>query len=127
MSEKKCKDLVRQEFEKREEDLKIFSDLIRKGAEPETETLGHLHEYGLCIDYVEPGTFTDQKRGFVRYQLSTGGPGDEFRFFSDGTIEYWYLDWFDGASIDVTDNPIVSDIEEYFGIFERLRQYEEVR
>jgi len=60
-------------------------------------------EYGLCFDYVAPDTFGDQEEGFFCYQLSTGGPGDEFRFFvnpdlSCHRIEYWFLDWSDGAS-----------------------------
>ena len=64
--------------------------------------LGTLCEYGLCFDYVAPGTFDDQKEAYFRYQLSWGGPSDEFRFFvnpdlSCHRIEYWFLDWFDGA------------------------------
>lgn len=60
-------------------------------------------EYGLCFDYVAPKTFNDQEEGFFQYSLSTGGPGDEFRFFvnpdmSCHRIEYWFLDWHDGAS-----------------------------
>jgi hypothetical protein len=69
--------------------------------------LGNLYEYGLSFDYVAPQTFTDQEEGFFRYQLSTGGPGDEFRIYADKVrdyqwsvyrIEYVFLDWFDGAS-----------------------------
>ena len=30
-------------------------------------------------------------------ELSCGGPQDYFLFFEDGTIEYHFLDWFDGA------------------------------
>lgn len=59
-------------------------------------------EYGLSFDYVPAGTFNDQRQGYFRYQLSWGGPSDEFRFFTDAElccyrIEYWFLDWFDGA------------------------------
>jgi hypothetical protein len=64
--------------------------------------LGNLFEYGLCFDYVAPRTFNDQSEGYFRYQLSWGGPSDEFRIFADRQeyvyrIEYWFLDWFDGA------------------------------
>jgi hypothetical protein len=57
---------------------------------------------GDCFDYVSPGTFNDQREGYFRYQLSWGGPSDEFRFFvnpdlSCHRIEYCFLDWFDGA------------------------------
>ena len=59
---------------------------------------------GLCFDYVDPNTFNDQKEGYWRWQLSWGGPGDEFRIYvnpnkSVHRIEYWYLDWFDGAKV----------------------------
>jgi hypothetical protein len=68
----------------------------------EAGDLGTLCEYGLSFDYVAPGTFGDQKEGYFRYQLSWGGPSDEFRFFvnpdlSCHRVEYWFLDWFDGA------------------------------
>lgn len=61
-----------------------------------------LADYGLCFDFVAPDTFTDQKEAYFRYQLSWGGPSDEFRFFinpdlSCHRIEFWFLDWFDGA------------------------------
>jgi hypothetical protein len=63
-----------------------------------------LFDLGLGFDYVAPGTFNDQTEGYWRYQLSWGGPSDEFRFFAfdledrSPTVEYWFLDWFDGAS-----------------------------
>lgn len=64
-------------------------------------TLGN---YGLSFDYVAPGTFDDQREGYFRYQISRGGPSDEFRFFvnldhSCHRVEYWYLDWLDGALV----------------------------
>lgn len=71
------------------------------------DDLGNMYEYGLAFDYVAPETFNDQPEGWFRYQLSTGGPGDEFRIFAQKVddyrfsvyrIEYWFLDWFDGAS-----------------------------
>ena len=69
-------------------------------------------EYGLCFDYVAPGTFTDDQKtpcfdigadaGYWRYQISWGGPSEEIRFFASGgtfgRAEFWLLDWFDGAS-----------------------------
>ena len=62
-----------------------------------------IYEYGLAFDYVAPETFTDQLEPYWRYQLSWGGPSDEFRFYSGGPqvqpyrITYWFLDWYDGA------------------------------
>jgi hypothetical protein len=71
------------------------------------DRLKELHTVeGLCFDYVDPNTFTDQKEGYWRWQLSWGGPGDEFRIYvnpdkSVHRIEYWYLDWFDGAKVEL--------------------------
>ena len=79
------------------------------------EDIGTFNEYGLCFDYVAAGTFDDQDQGYFRYQLSCGGPSDEFRFYTDGgshcyKIEYVFMDWFDGTS-----RPIVSDELELLG------------
>ena len=69
------------------------------------DRLKELHTLeGLCFDYVDPNTFTDQKEGYWRWQLSWGGPGDEFRIYvnpdkSVHRIEYWYMDWYDGAKV----------------------------
>lgn len=70
---------------------------------PEHET--NLYEYGLEFSWVAPGTFTDQEHGYWRYLISYGGPSDEFRIYAPNKqelpwkIEYWFLDWFDGAHI----------------------------
>ena len=50
----------------------------------------------LCTDYVEPGTFGNNK-GYLRYQFSWGGPSDEVRVYDSGRAEYWFMDWYDGA------------------------------
>ncbi len=69
------------------------------------DRLKELHTVeGLCFDYVDPDTFTNQKEGYWRWQLSWGGPGDEFRIYinpdkSVHRIEYWYMDWYDGAKV----------------------------
>jgi hypothetical protein len=62
------------------------------------------YEYALSFDVVHaenPG------ESYVRYQISTGGPGEEIRFFCGFNripykVEFWFLDWFDGASRDCT-------------------------
>ena len=85
------------------------------------EEFGEFNEYGLCFDYVAAGTFRDQEQGYFRYQLSTGGPGDEFRFYCDPSgrcycIEYWFLDWWDGASRELKgkDKTFMLEIFEWF-------------
>jgi len=83
-------------------------------AERPDEGYGPFWEYGLCFDYVEPGTFEDQPEGYFRYQISWGGPSDEIRFYADLSrdgwqlyrAEYWFLDWWDGASVNVTKDDV---------------------
>lgn len=75
---------------------------------PEMETIneiGNFYDYGLSIDYRLP---EGRKAGYLRYQLSWGGPSDEIRFyFTHGArqchkIEYVFLDWGTGVGFDVT-------------------------
>ena len=102
-----CKDLVRAAYNSRIGDIRKLWNLYREDCEARTNDGENWNEYGLAWDYLPPGTFTDQKRGYFRYQLSYGGPSEEFRFYVDERLqitrcEFWYLDWFDGAKINVT-------------------------
>ncbi len=81
-----CADRVAQEWKERQEDLK----------DPEYDWLG--------FDYVAPHTFTDQIEGYWRWQFSWGGPSDELRAYVNENkeihrLEYWFLDWGDGAHV----------------------------
>jgi len=92
-----CKDRVESYFEDRMEDIrKLFY-----AKDNYDEEIGYLHEYGLSIDFVEAGTFKDQREDYYRYQLSWGGPSEEFRIYKNGDVEFWLLDWFDGACVGV--------------------------
>ena len=70
----------------------------------------------LGFDYVKPETFNDQEQGYWRMQISWGGPSDEVRWYSDGEphsynkIMYSYMDWFDGAEIDVSTDHVWQNI-----------------
>ena len=86
---KTCKQRVEEEWEDRQKDLK----------DPEFDHLG--------FDYVDPHTWDDQPEGYWRWQFSWGGPGDELRGYVNENkelhrLEYWFLDWFDGASLLVS-------------------------
>lgn len=104
--ERTCEERIEAALRGRLEDLQTCWDAYMAG-EDETDELGSIYDYGLSLNYVAPGTFDDQREGFLCYQISTGGPGDEFRFFfspsgrgggwSAHRVEYWFLDWFDGA------------------------------
>lgn len=69
---------------------------------------------GLCFDYVD-NSETEQK-SYHRWQLSWGGPSDEFRLFEDGTLKYWFLDWYDGASRPVQHEELLQTMKENSGI-----------
>ena len=71
------------------------------------DSVGSFFDYGLAVDYVAPGTFKN-KAGYLRYQLSYGGPSEEVRFYFTPNaieaykIEFVYLDWSVGVGFDVT-------------------------
>lgn len=75
--------------------------------------------YGLSIDYVAPNTFKGQRAGYLRWQVSYGGPSDEWRFYfvpgenKPYKIEYWFLDWFDGAKVTCTNGEIALRLWEW--------------
>lgn len=96
----KCKDKVKEAMFLRLNDIRKMYN----AEEQKTDDLGSLNEYGLSLDYVEAGTWEHQTKGYTRYQLSWGGPSEEFRLY-DGSrrVEFWYLDWFDGAYSIVPD------------------------
>lgn len=102
MKQQTCKERLDGELKDRLADIRILWRLYRRDAEASHPELGSFNEYGLSFDYVPKGTFSDQKRGYFCWQLSWGGPADEFRFYVDEEldvteIEYWFLDWYDGA------------------------------
>ena len=70
-------------------------------------------DYGLSINVVEPLTFEEQEEPFIRYQISWGGPSEEFRKFDD-RIEFCYLDWFVGYSLDVSEDDTINQLFDYF-------------
>lgn len=102
-NEKTCKQLVGQHLKSRMGVIEKLWEAEKDGIEEGVEDLGTFNEYGLSFDYVAPGTFEGQRKGYFRYQISWGGPSDEFRFFANPgdlscyRIEYWYMDWYDGA------------------------------
>ena len=108
--EKKCIDLVNARYQSRLKEIKKAYD------NDNLDVSEWLSQYGLSWDYVASNTFDNQEEGYYRWQLSWGGPGDEFRIYTDEnknilSVEYWYLDWFDGASVTVLDKEILNVIQ----------------
>ncbi len=88
-------------------------DIIYEGSEvlglPE---LGH---YGLSFSYHhEDGDRWGST--YWTYLLSWGGPSDEIRFYPGGTITYHFMDWFDGAMRDVTNEEWAQWLSEWLGL-----------
>lgn len=136
--QRSCADKVQENFNDREKDFvqaKEFYNKYEDATEGEKIALevfnedahldgyedfyDYINNYGLAFDYVEKGTFTDQERGYFRYQLSWGGPSDEFRIYVDYDkqithIDYWFLDWGDGASVRIPEDSIAYEVCEQF-------------
>ena len=114
MTKLTCKDRIHSEYKSRMSDLKTLWKLYNTDSEANDDNLGNFNEYGLSFDYVSPNTFKNQSRGYFRYQLSWGGPSDEFRFYGYQTRSEWkltgiyysFLDWFDGAKIRVNNQTL---------------------
>jgi len=67
-----------------------------------------------CLNYASDPHFRAMK-----LELSWGGPSDFFLFFDDGTIEYHFQDWGDGAKRELYGNDleIMSEVyDEYLNI-----------
>ena len=128
--QKKCVDLVKEKYQenlKEYEQAKNFLDIDKsernKFEEFLSDTFEDLNQYydffdyvnqsGLGFDRVEAGTFKDQRAAYWRWQLSWGGPSEEFRLYDNKDLEYWYLDWFDGACVDVVDDVFVDIINDF--------------
>ena len=111
---KTCKDLVNESYESL---LDEWSEVINRNE----SLFEYVVENVLCFDYVEAETFTDQKKDYYRLQLSWGGPSDEFRIYTDKDlnidyVQYWYLDWYDGASIMVKHKIVLEVLNEFLSM-----------
>ena len=127
MADPTCEDRVEDHKEDRISTLRdlwhFYCENDPENYHPEHDT--NMYEYGLSFDYVAPETFNDQPEGYFRYQLSWGGPSDEFRIYAQRVdeyrysiyrIEYWFLDWFDGAHIALKGDDLAL-LKEIFTIF----------
>ena len=128
-------------YEEPSKELKEKAEAL--GLESIEDFYQFLGEYGLCwFDWVEPNTSYNEGEGYYRWQLSYGGPSEEFRiyikecdssYFCNGRrysmnsikkIEFWFLDWYDGAC-KITKNEVLTHIVEMFlDSIEAKPQYE---
>jgi hypothetical protein len=131
-----CKERIQEQYDREIKAVRTLWNLYQRGEDEGDPDLGTFPEHGLSFDYVAAGTFSDQKEGFFRWQISTGGPGDEFRFYTDAQvkvycIEYVFLDWWDGATLELSgqDYDLLAEIFEFFrdcgAVESELRKAEE--
>ena len=129
--ELKCADLVQDKFNQTEQTYQEANDFFNQydnATEGEQIALkvidkhkgNYYHEYEDLFDYVNQTALSwdyvegegKNNPGYYRLQLSWGGPSDEFRIYTIGdtlevdVIDYYYMDWFDGASIPVFEDSI---------------------
>ena len=112
MKQKNCRERIGGHLKGREEDFKLFMNA--DDLDDASEDLGSFYNYGLAFDFVEPNTFDDQEEGYYRYLISWGGPSEEILFYQDGTIEYWFKDWFDGAKQDISSREWALWLKDWF-------------
>ena len=75
------------------------------------QAYNEFYEYGLSFEYVPPFKFPDQRAGFWCWQISWGGPSEEFRVYVDEDeriveIDFVYLNWGEGHTIPIITNPM---------------------
>lgn len=128
-----CKDLINEKFNEVEQDYKnaqkYFEELlsIDPDKQEKFKCKDKYNKFFYCedfFDYVNSNALSwdwvdaeDEKNpGYYRLQLSWGGPSDEFRIYTIGDtldidcINYHYMDWFDGASIPVSEDTLSFDV-----------------
>ncbi len=104
-----------------------FRQFMKAKDDDNVPELGSFCEYGLCVDYVAPGTWDEQNEGYLRYQISCGGPSEEIRFYySPGgrkpyRIEFVYLQWGVGVSFDVTQEDWAQWLAQWFDDTETVK------
>jgi len=114
--EKKCEERIDEELTGRVKELKrILKMKDEERASQEIENIS--------LSFGEDPLYRAMK-----WELSYGGPADGFMFFENGTIQYYYQDWFDGAVRDLTsqDYKVLREIWYRFfdGMLEETEKYE---
>ena len=99
-----CRERLPAELTKTLKTVRNLWALYQQDPEAYDDDSGRIDDYGLSFEYVEP----EDGAPFFRWLLSWGGPSDEFRFYVSPNsnkpyrIEYRFMDWFDGASRNLT-------------------------
>ena len=108
MTTQKCSERISTEWGDRKESISALNDW-------------EVREYPLCFDYVEANYFANDRgehthEGYHRYQMSYGGPQDEIRFYDNNKVMYAFLEWGDGAEIDITNEAITERFRKIYQV-----------
>ena len=108
--QKTCEERIDESLSRVADDMKQYmedpndEDIVFEGSD--SLEMSPLTEYGLSFDYCGPDEEEEEAGDwsgeYFRFQISWGGPSSEIRFYSNGRIEYVFMDWFDGATRDIT-------------------------
>jgi len=116
-----CKERINAMYRERMKDLTTLLNNYYSGTTD--DDLGDLFDYGLSFDYI-----LEHGKPYFRYQLSWGGPADEFRFYANyknggwklERIEYWFLDWFDSAHKVIATGQYFDVLNNLFQLFDEM-------
>ena len=111
---KTCAEIIEGALERRIRDIEKVYGQVQEGREKiyidegykYEDVIEWLNDYALAFSL-------DLHYRAKRLELSTGGPADGFRkyenarFEGDSCIEYYYQDWFDGATMDVDNKAVI--------------------
>jgi len=107
MTQATCEERIENEWAKEKERLANFRQHHPQSL-PDTGEV--FSEYHLDFGFVPEDTYNDQTEAYWRYQICWGGPSSDIRYYIDEEakdglrIEYWFMDWFDGANIRLTED-----------------------
>lgn len=103
LDKKRCKDLIDEAWARRRLDI---SRLLNGECEEDES----IFDLGLSFAWIPPTGETYEEGGYFQLLLSWGGPSDEIRFFDYNRIVYVYMDWFDGAEIDISKDEVAREM-----------------
>ena len=114
--QKSCEERIKEKLKGRIADFKRALESAKKN---DGKVIMDDETYEDLIDWLNNYALTYEDHPHYRakkLELSWGGPQDYFLFFEDGTIEYHFLDWLDGAKRELNgkDKEVMQEIYEKY-------------
>lgn len=96
--EKRCEERIDSWLDGTRKDMRLYM------SDPEVydegnDEIGPFSCYGTDFSFYGD---EELEQCYFEFLMSGGGPSDMIRFHADGTIEYRFHDWYDGAGRDIT-------------------------